>query len=94
MIQGTRSKSSTGQEPSIDDRAGELQTIPLLLMNVEAAEKALTISRRKLLDMCSAGLIPYVRIGGSIRFCPDQLRQWIAEQSAKQRATAPGNGTS
>jgi len=51
----------------------------LLLRPTEAA-KALAISERKLWSLTAGGLVPHVRLGKSVRYRPESLRTWLAEQ--------------
>jgi excisionase family DNA binding protein len=51
----------------------------LLARPTEAAE-ALGISRTRIYELLAKGVIPSVRIGGSIRIPVDRLRAWIDEQ--------------
>jgi len=51
----------------------------LLLRPAEAAE-VLSISRSKVYELIAAGVLPYVRVGGSVRLPAQQLRVWIEKQ--------------
>jgi len=57
------------------------KTARLLLTPLEAAQ-ALSISPRKLWSMTSAGEIPHVRLGRSVRYPLDELRRWIEAQKS------------
>jgi len=51
----------------------------LLLKPVEAADK-LRISRSKAYELIAQGVIPSIRVGGSVRVPLDALRGWIAHE--------------
>ena len=51
----------------------------LLLTSREAAE-ALCISERKLWGLTASGEIPCVRIGRSVRYDLEDLKQWIEDR--------------
>ncbi len=61
------------------DAKTEVPNCRLLLTPREAAE-ALTISPRTLWGLTSSGQIPCIRIGRSVRYEIDGLRQWIADK--------------
>jgi excisionase family DNA binding protein len=52
----------------------------LLLRPVEAAEM-LGMSKTKVYNMITAGIIPSIRVGGNVRIPADRLRAWIDELS-------------
>jgi excisionase family DNA binding protein len=56
----------------------------LLLRPAEAAEM-LAVSRSRVYELISAGVIPHIRIGGSLRVPVAELDRWVAEQVAKAR---------
>lgn len=58
------------------------QTPPaiVLLLNPPEAARALKLSERTLSHFTANGTIPCVRIGRSVRYSPDALRSWIAQQ--------------
>ncbi|QDU44248.1 Helix-turn-helix domain protein [Symmachiella dynata] len=51
----------------------------LLLTSPEAAD-AMSISQRTLFSLTKSGEIPCVRVGRSVRYCADDLRNWIERQ--------------
>ena len=51
----------------------------LLLTSRQTAE-ALSISPRKLWSLTATGDIPHVRIGRSVRYAVDDVREWIESQ--------------
>ena len=55
-------------------------TKPALLLTPRQAAEALAISQRKLWSMTASGEIPHVRIGRSVRYPVDDLRDWIDQQ--------------
>lgn len=51
-----------------------------ILMNTREAARALSISERKLWDLTAPrGPIPSVKLGRSVRYRPEDLRDWAAE---------------
>lgn len=60
---------------------------PALLRREEAAEYFF-ISPREISELQSANAIPFVRIGGSIRFSKSKLDEWINQQ-AQQKNPSP-----
>lgn len=59
----------------------------MLYRPTEAAD-AIGISRARAYELIAAGVIPSIRIGGSIRVPVDALRAWIGEQLDARRAAA------
>ena len=57
---------------------------PLLLKPEEAA-KALSISQRSLWSLTNRKLVPFIRIGKSVRYSREALAEWIR---VKNEATA------
>jgi excisionase family DNA binding protein len=62
-------------------KENDVQMIPVLLLNGRQAAKALGISERTLATYTKSGLLPVVRIGRSVRYSPDDLRQWIKKST-------------
>lgn len=60
--------------------------VPKLLLNCDEAAAALSISRRLLWSLTAGGEIPVVRIGRTVRYDPDDLRDWIDAQ----KSSGPG----
>jgi excisionase family DNA binding protein len=58
--------------------------IPVLLLTPRQAAKALGISERTLATYTKSGLLPVVRIGHSVRYSPDDLRDWIKRATEKK----------
>jgi len=54
--------------------------LPKLLLRPPEAAEALTISERTLWGLTKAGEIPCVRLGRSVRYDPEDLRNAIAER--------------
>ena len=61
-----------------------------LLYRVSEAAHALGVSRAKAYELIAAGVIPSIRIDGSIRVPAKALREWIDGQLAER--SAPGHG--
>lgn len=57
-----------------------MQSSNTLLLTPKQAAEALAISERKLWGMTASSEIPHVRIGRSVRYPLDGIRQWIAEK--------------
>lgn len=53
-----------------------------MLLKVSDAAKTLAIGQQTLLRLARAGDVPAVRIGRSVRFRPDDLRNWIERRLA------------
>jgi excisionase family DNA binding protein len=51
-----------------------------LLLKPEEAAKSLKLSERTLWKLTNQKLVPHVRIGKSVRYRPESLRAWVAEQ--------------
>ena len=51
-----------------------------LLWTARDAARALAISERKLWSLTKEGTIPHVKIGRSVRYPADELRDWLAAQ--------------
>lgn len=56
----------------------------LLLKPVEVAE-IVGVGRSKVYELISAGELPSIRLGGSVRVPVDLLREWV-----NRKAAAPG----
>ena len=61
----------------------EVGTRCINLLKPEQAADRLALSPRKLWSLTNDGTVPCIRIGRSVRYCPEQLRRWI------EGATAP-----
>lgn len=57
---------------------------PLLISPREAA-RLLSISQRTLWKLTQDGVIPRVKMGRSVRYSVEGLRQWLAEHSCAQK---------
>lgn len=56
---------------------------PPLLVDSYTAARVLSISLRKLWDLMDSGEIPVIRIGRSVRYSVDDLREWIRTKKTK-----------
>lgn len=65
-----------------NDQAGDM---PRLLLRPREAAQSLGISERTLWNLTQAGTIPPIRLGRSVRYDPEVLRQWIADQRPSLR---------
>jgi excisionase family DNA binding protein len=57
-----------------------------LLWKRSQAAKALGISERTLWSLTQAGTIPYVKIGRSVRYAPDELKAWVSAQKSMEES--------
>jgi excisionase family DNA binding protein len=55
-----------------------------LLVTPREAAKLLSISERTLYAFTKSGIVPVVRIGRSVRYSLDDLREWIRDRSEKK----------
>ena len=51
-----------------------------LMLRVKEAADALGVSKSKAYELINAGVLPSVRLGGSLRVPVEALRAWISEQ--------------
>jgi excisionase family DNA binding protein len=56
-----------------------------LAYRVSEAAEVVGVSRSKMYELIAAGIVPAVRIGGSVRVPVEALKKWIAEQTAVPR---------
>jgi len=63
------------------------------LYDTKQVARLLGVSETKVRQMSAAGQIPRVKIGGSVRYDPDRLEEWLAKfkEEVKQQ---PGEGSS
>jgi len=59
-----------------------------LALRMRELAKALNLSVRSVWALTKAGVIPHVRVGGSILYPVDSIRQWLQEQAKGQQAAA------
>ncbi|GMV25135.1 MAG: hypothetical protein AMXMBFR58_11660 [Phycisphaerae bacterium] len=52
--------------------------VPPLLLKVPSAAEVLQVSPRKLADLTSRGVIPSVKIDGSVRYAMTDLQAYVA----------------
>ena len=53
---------------------------PQLLLTPRQAAAALSISERNLWGLTKSGAIPSIKLGRLVRYRPESLRAWLAEQ--------------
>ncbi len=70
----------------------EERTIEPILLPPRQAAKLLSISERTLYAFTKAGTIPVVRIGRSVRYSLDELKEWIRSRS-ERKCEKTQNGT-
>lgn len=70
--------------------ASDAKDPPTLLLTADQAAKALAISPRALWTLTKCGEVPSIRLGRSVRYSVDQLREWIGGQSATDVAQQRG----
>lgn len=63
-------------------------SLPRLISVAQLAER---LGERKLriYELCQQGMIPHVRIGRSVRFDPDAVREWIDAGGTGGRSDGP-----
>ena len=85
-ISSKKSDSSPTHQPTVSGRqhsasasttAGLVGDIAPLLLTSRQAATALAICSRTLWSLKNKGEIPCVKVGGLVRFSPDDLREWI-----------------
>jgi len=60
-----------------------------LLLSPSEVAATLGIGRSRIYEFLAAGTLPSIRVGRSIRVPVEDLREWIAQQSAGERAESP-----
>jgi len=75
---------SNGHTTGIDDAAA----VPVLAWRLRDAAKALGVSDRTLWTWTDEGKVPHVRIGGTILYPVDSLREWLRAKSAEVQPAA------
>jgi excisionase family DNA binding protein len=73
-------KSNKNEDMNHIDPNPSSDVYPLALTSLQAA-KALGISPRTLWGLTKQGHIPHVRLGKSVRYPCDVLRDWLAKQA-------------
>jgi excisionase family DNA binding protein len=59
-----------------------------LALRMRELAKAVNLSIRTVWGLTKAGVIPHVRVGGSILYPVDSIRQWLQQQAKGQQETA------
>ncbi len=59
-------------------------TVEPMLLTPRQAARALNISERTLWQRTKDGVIPSVKLGHLVRYCPDDLRNWIRRASQEE----------
>lgn len=52
-------------------------------ITVAELTELLNLGRTAIYDMVRRGAIPYIRIGYSVRFDPDEIAKWLRARSSK-----------
>lgn len=60
--------------------ANNANSVHALLLTPRETARALAISERKLWSLTKDGAIPHVKIGRSVRYPADKLREWLVGQ--------------
>lgn len=60
------------------------QAIEPMLLTPRQAARALSISERTLWQRTKDGVIPSIKVGHLVRYCPDDLRNWIRRASKRE----------
>lgn len=71
---------STDKQPTLQPTDDERQ--PECLWDTDDVAAYLKVSRSTVRRRVEAMEIPYIRLGGLIRFEPDAVREWAREQAA------------
>lgn len=84
-------------QPSSPQRPSTTKRRPLPnLVDIQAVSNSFGISMRQVRRFVAEGQIPFVRVGGLIRFDPDELNHWIdARRSAmvgREPVSSSGQG--
>lgn len=58
-----------------------------MTLSVRETAEALGIGRNRAYDLISAGVIPAVRLGRSIRVPKDTLEAWLEQEASRGRET-------
>lgn len=66
------------------------QAIEPMLLTPRQAARALSISERTLWQRTKDGVIPSIKVGHLVRYCPDDLRDWI-RRASKRESENPQN---
>ena len=62
-----------------------------LLVDCREASRLLSCSERTLFDLTKSGSLPVVRLGRSVRYSPEDLREWInARRSVRDTTVSDG----
>ena len=59
----------------------QITTMEPLLLTPREAAKALSVCERTLFALTKAGELPTIRIGRSVRYSVDDLKDWIKKSS-------------
>jgi len=65
-----------------------LREAPPLLLSPRQAARALSVSEKTLYNYTKSGDIPVVRLGRSVRYSVDDLKQWIQRASERSAETS------
>lgn len=62
------------------------------LWNVRRTAHYLAVSETTVRAWQQAHLIPFIKIGGTIRFVPEEIREWAADRAVVPRHDVPRHG--
>ncbi|MEI9980434.1 MAG: helix-turn-helix domain-containing protein [Edaphobacter sp.] len=60
-------------------------------ITVSELASMLNISRRQLYKMAAANRIPHLKIGASVRFDPDAIREWLHDKTLLPQRRPPAS---
>ena len=67
--------------------------VPEPLWLVDQVARFLGVSKYWVYRQAESGLLPYRKIGGNLRFIPDELRRWVETQPGRgPEVLSPGRG--
>jgi excisionase family DNA binding protein len=83
--------SALGIEANVKKSGSAPNALPLLF-DIETVAGSLAISIRQVRRLVAEDRIPYLRIGGLIRFDPDEIIEWVDDRRFPKAALPPGRG--
>ena len=56
------------------------------LLDIAQLSEMLNIKKKTIYDWTHKGTIPYIKLGGLIRFDPKEIEQWIKSKKVKRKS--------
>jgi excisionase family DNA binding protein len=66
-----------------------LSELPAGLLTVDQAAAVLNVAPKTLRNWCSLRAIPFLRVGGCLRFDGDALKQWLEARAVPEAEPRP-----